>query len=76
MHTDVYLRTLARAALIAGGVDALALKLRVTPHQLATWLRFGNPPLEVFLGAVDIVVENDARPQAMPKHQPPHASKT
>jgi hypothetical protein len=75
MQKDVYAKALARAALIVGGDDVLAIELGVTPEALSTWMRFGNPPVDVFLRAVDIVVEHDARPDAILKHQPPNLPK-
>ena len=70
---SVYAKTLARAVLIAGGVDALANELGVAPHALASWLRLErDPPMDVFLRAVDIVVEDAVRPDA-PKQRPGHS---
>jgi hypothetical protein len=60
----VHVRTLARATLIAGGVDVLALQLGVEPAALGMWLRGEKqPPVEVFLRAVDIVVADSTRPE-------------
>jgi hypothetical protein len=60
----VHVKTLARATLIAGGVDVLALQLGVEPAVLGTWLRGEKqPPVEVFLRAVDIVVADSTRPE-------------
>ena len=75
MQNEVYARTLARAAQIVGGLDVLAIELRVPPGTLAIWVRHGNPPLEVFLRAVDIVVANEVRPESLVGHQPSQASK-
>lgn len=67
---DVYLRTLERAVQIAGGEQALALRLKVTPSHLALWLRgLEEPTTEAFLRAVDLVSEHSIaqlarRPQA------------
>jgi DNA-binding transcriptional regulator YdaS (Cro superfamily) len=59
---DVYLRTLQRAVQIAGGEQALALRIKVTPSHLALWLRgLEQPPTEVFLRAVDLVSEDEFR---------------
>lgn len=55
----VYEDTLKRAAEIAGGEEALAWRLRVTPSHLALWLQgVASPPSEVFLKAADIVSEH------------------
>ena len=68
---SVYAKTLARATLIVGGVDALAVELGVAPQALASWLRLErDPPMDVFLRAVDIVVE-DAVPQREVLHSGP-----
>ena len=68
---SVYAKTLARATLIVGGVDALALELGVAPQALASWLRLERvPPMDVFLRAVDIVVEDAVRPEGL-HSQPP-----
>jgi hypothetical protein len=60
---EVYLRTLRRAAELVGDPERLALALKVTPSHLALWLD-GNeqPPVEVFLRAVDLVSERDFKP--------------
>jgi hypothetical protein len=63
---DLYVKTLVRAAHIAGGEAELALRLRVTPSHLHLWiLGAKTPPLEVFLKAVDIVLEHD-QPKTAP----------
>jgi hypothetical protein len=59
--TDVYARTLRRAAQVAGGVNELAERLCVPSEELARWLATGGKlvPLEVFLQAVDVIVSHD-----------------
>ncbi|MFN2643958.1 MAG: hypothetical protein ABR570_03130 [Burkholderiales bacterium] len=55
---DLYLRTLQRAAQIAGGEQALAVHLKVTPSHLSLWLKgLERPTTEAFLRAVDLVSE-------------------
>lgn len=55
---NVYARTLARAAEVAGGPEVLSGLLKVTPSHLDSWLRgFGIPPTDVFLRAVDLLDE-------------------
>jgi hypothetical protein len=55
---ELYVRTLRRAAELVGDPDRLALALRVTPSHLALWLHgTEQPPLEIFLRAVDVVSE-------------------
>ena len=58
----VYLRTLRRAAEIAGGVEQLGAQLGVRGDDLAYWLQGAKPvPQEIFLQAVDIVVADDVK---------------
>jgi DNA-binding transcriptional regulator YdaS (Cro superfamily) len=60
----IHAKTLARATRIVGGVDVLALQLGVEPATLGVWLRGEKqPPVEVFLRAVDIVVADSTRPE-------------
>ena len=55
---DVYVRTLERAAQIAGGEQELALRLKITPSHLALWIHgVERPPVDVFLRAVDLVTD-------------------
>jgi DNA-binding transcriptional regulator YdaS (Cro superfamily) len=56
---EVHVRTLRRAAELVGGEQALALRLQVTPSHLALWLAGVEvPPADVFLRAVDIVMDH------------------
>jgi hypothetical protein len=58
--SDVHVRTLMRAAEIAGGAQELAFKLKVTPSHLSLWLAGLEPcPGHIFLKAVDLVLERD-----------------
>jgi hypothetical protein len=60
VDVPVYVKTLSRAAQIIGGEAELARQLNVTPSHLHLWiLGVGRPPLDVFLKAVDIVVDHD-----------------
>lgn len=67
MSTDsVHVRTLARAALIVGSEELLALRLAVDPEVLRRWLQGQQqPPIEAFLRAVDIVVAESTRPERL-----------
>jgi DNA-binding transcriptional regulator YdaS (Cro superfamily) len=72
---DLYVRTLQRAAQIAGGEQALALHLRVTPSHLSLWLKgLERPTTEAFLRAVDLVSEYELsqlpQPASPPRPQP------
>jgi len=56
-QVTVYTRVLHRACQIAGGVEPLAARLRVPIATLYRWLEGENdPPVSVFLKAVDIVL--------------------
>lgn len=74
---DVYIRTLIRAAEIAGGAQELAFRLKVTPSHLSLWLGGLEPcPGYIFLKAVDLVLETDIAAQkdsvaAEPAARPP-----
>lgn len=64
---DVYIRTLMRAAEIVGGATELAFKLRITPSHLSLWLSGLEPcPPDVFLKAVDLVLEREIAAQKTP----------
>jgi hypothetical protein len=57
---SVHAKTLQRAAEIVGGEQELALRLQVTPSHLALWIQgIEQPPGDIFLRAVDLVVDND-----------------
>ena len=56
-HASVYARTLHRACLIAGGLGALALHLKVGEGALREWLQGeAQPPEAVFLACVEVVL--------------------
>jgi hypothetical protein len=58
--SDVHVRTLIRAAEIAGGAQELAFRLKVTPSHLSLWMGGLEPcPSHIFLKAVDLVLESD-----------------
>ena len=64
---DVYIRTLARAAEIVGGATELAFRLKVTPSHLSLWMGGLEPcPANVFLQAVDLVLEHEINAQRAP----------
>jgi hypothetical protein len=68
---EVHIRTLMRAAQIVGGPQELALKLKVTPSHLALWMSGAEPcPPNVFLQAVDLVLERAGQPAATPPTRP------
>jgi hypothetical protein len=56
-RVTVYARTLHRACELLGGLDALSRHLNVSAPMLARWISgLEQPPLDVFLAAVDIVL--------------------
>jgi hypothetical protein len=56
----VYARALQRAAEVLGGKEPLRALLHVTPAKLAAWLSGDqNPPMDVFLIAVDVISDAD-----------------
>lgn len=56
----MHVRTLMRAAEIAGGAQEPAFRLKVTPSHLSLWLGgLESCPSHIFLKAVDLVLEND-----------------
>lgn len=60
---EVHVQTLRRARDVVGGEQQLALRLQVTPSHLALWLGgVETPPADVFLRAVDIVMEKLSTP--------------
>jgi hypothetical protein len=60
--TTVYARALHRACVLLGGIHQLALHLDVSDEQVEEWLD-GNddPPMDVFLVAVDVVLADSNR---------------
>jgi DNA-binding transcriptional regulator YdaS (Cro superfamily) len=68
---DVHVNTLRRAAEIAGGVEQLAVILNVTPSHLVLWIKgVTPPPSDIFLRAVDLVVETEILSQTQPGLHP------
>ena len=56
-RVTVYARTLHRACELLGGLDALSRHLGVPAATIARWIGgVEEPPVEVFLAAVDIVL--------------------
>ena len=58
IKASIYTRTLQKAAELLGGERALARFLKVPMPDLFAWMRPGaeQPPLPVFLKAVDLVM--------------------
>ena len=56
-RVTVYARTLHRACEVLGSLDALSRQLNVPAPKLTRWISgLEQPPLDVFLAAVDIVL--------------------
>ena len=56
-RVTVYSRTLHRACEMLGGLDALSRHLGIPAAKLERWISGAeDPPLKVFLAAVDIVL--------------------
>ena len=48
-----------RAAIIVGGLERLAERLKVSERQLDYWMRdIGTPPDTVFFDVIDIIIES------------------
>jgi len=64
MDIGVRVQTLRRAAEIVGGPAQLRLYLNVSALCLAAWMTgIDNMPTQVFLKAVDLVMEEGAKKQ-------------
>jgi hypothetical protein len=64
---EVHVRTLRRAAALVGGEQELALRLKVTPSHLVLWMAGAEvPPMDVFLHAVDIVMDHVRPSSSLP----------
>jgi hypothetical protein len=58
---SVYVSTLKQAGVILGGEKQLARHLRVPLEELKRWLSGSeDPPRQVFLRAVDVVLEGSS----------------
>lgn len=56
-RATTYSRTLHRACLVLGGIVQLSAQLQVAEGELRAWLEGeGEPPLEVFLAAVEVLL--------------------
>ena len=66
---DTYKATVARAAELAGGVQALSDRLRVPVVDLMRWIQGeAKPSRGVFLRLVDFILE-ESRKQVLPPAQ-------
>ena len=72
MDNNVYSRTMQKAVQLAGGTKQLARKLHVPMAELEKWLAGkGVPPKQIFLQAVDMVLEETSASGAEPADAPP-----
>ena len=73
MVSSVYSRTLQKAAELLGSRKKLARALRVPAKDLEAWIADeAKPPLNVFLRAVDLIIdEAGALPEASEPGEPP-----
>lgn len=72
MPTSVYSRTLQKAAETAGGRKRLARLLRVPLAELEKWIADKDePPMVIFLKAVDLVLEQATSSGASEPGDPP-----
>jgi len=72
MPTSVYSRTLQKAAEAAGGPKKLARVLRVPLADLENWIADKDePPMAVFLKAVDLVLDETTPSGASEPGDPP-----
>jgi hypothetical protein len=60
-----YTQALQDAARTLGGYERLAALLNVRPQELAGWLAGEEmPPLEAFLGSLDVIADGPYAPRA------------
>ena len=72
MPTSVYSRTLQKAAESAGGQKKLARLLRVPLGELEKWIGDKDePPMAVFLKAVDLVLDDTTPAAGADPGEPP-----
>jgi hypothetical protein len=65
MPASVYSRTLQKATELAGGQKKLARLLRVPQADLELWIADKDePPMAIFLRAVDLVLDETGAPAA------------
>src|SRR5688572_1192230 len=59
-HENTYARALARAAEIAGSIEALAVKLHISPPIVRAWINGTQEvPVPVFLTVVDLLMDKE-----------------
>lgn len=74
MANKVYSRTFQKAAELSGGRKQLARHLRVPIADLEKWLAGeATPPLQVFLMAIDLVLDETQPPGGLSEPVDPEA---
>jgi hypothetical protein len=74
MVAKVYSRTFQKAAELCGGQKRLARQLRVPLADLEKWIGGGEtPPTNVFLRAIDLVLDETPSPAASSDPEDPAA---
>lgn len=70
-HQNIYARALARAAEIAGSIEALAVKLHRSPAMVRAWIGGTQEvPLPVFLTVVDLLMDKEPAENLQPDQAP------
>jgi hypothetical protein len=59
LEGSLSVRTLHRACKEVGGIGRLAKALGVSPWTVMNWLDGEEPPKEIFLKAVDLIVDGE-----------------
>ena len=76
MPASVYSRTLQKATELTGGQKKLARLLRVPLSELENWIADKDePPMAIFLRAVDLVLDETGAPAAGSEPGEPSAPK-
>lgn len=64
---DTHKAAVARAAQLAGGVQALSRRLRVPVVDLMRWIQGdAKPPMGIFLRVVDFILDQSRKPAFTP----------
>jgi hypothetical protein len=70
-HENTYARALARAAEIAGSIEALAVKLHISPAIVRAWINGTQEvPVPVFLIVVDLLMDRELAEIRQPDQAP------
>lgn len=76
LRVDTYQAAVARAAKLAGGVQALSQRLRIPVVDLMRWTQGESRPSEgVFLQLVDFIIQESRKPDLPPPPAEPKSGK-